>query len=65
VNRFATPLVLVLVTGLLYGYGRHSWSWLGGPLAALGVWALDRKSREPAAPSPARAERRRDPAPVD
>jgi membrane protease YdiL (CAAX protease family) len=65
VNRFATPLVLVLVTALLFAYGHHPWSWVGGPLAAFGVWALDRKSREPAAPSPARAARRRDPAPVD
>jgi hypothetical protein len=65
VARLAPSLVLVLVTALLYGYGHHAWSWVGGPLAALGLWMLERKSREPSAPAPARAERPRAPAPVD
>ena len=46
-NRFAAPLILVLVTGLFLGYGRFAWSWLAGPVAALVVWGLELKAREP------------------
>jgi len=60
VNRVAPSLVLVSVTTLLAVYGRSSWSWLAGPVAALALWALDRKAHTPAPPAPARA-----PAPVD
>jgi len=64
VQRLAPSLVLVLVTTLLLVYGSSSWSWIGGPVAALFVFGLERKSREPAAPSPKHAPRR-EPAPVD
>jgi hypothetical protein len=64
VQRLAPSLVLVLVTGLFLVYGRFGWSWLGGPVAALFVWTLERKSREPAPPAPKHAATR-DPAPVD
>lgn len=46
-TRFAAPLVLLLVTTLLYAYGHHAWSWLGGPVAALAIWWLGRAG-EPA-----------------
>ncbi|HZT92027.1 MAG TPA: hypothetical protein VFA05_08315 [Gaiellaceae bacterium] len=64
--RHGAPLlVLVTATALLGAYG-HSWSWTLGPLAALALWTLERKAREPASPAPARAYlRRRAPAPVD
>ena len=58
-NRCAPVVVLVAVTALLLGYGRHPWSWVAGPIAALVVWSLDRKAHEPAEPA------RREPAPVD
>ena len=59
-----TPtVVLVAVTALLLAYGNHPWSWVAGPVAAMFVWALDRKSREPAEPAPAHATP--EPAPVD
>jgi hypothetical protein len=64
VTRFAPQLVLVVVTGLLIAYGSHTWSWLGGPVAALFVWGLELKAREPSTPAPAHAQRM-DPAPVD
>jgi hypothetical protein len=60
VSRFSAPLILVAVTPLLLVYGRFPFAWVAGPAAALGVWALDRKAREPAAPAPAR-----EPVPVD
>lgn len=63
-RRFAAPTVLVLVTGLDLGYGRFAWSWLAGPVAALGVWVLDRKAHAPAEPAPAH-RRRLEPTPVD
>ena len=63
-NRFAPPVVLVVVTGLFLGYGRFSWSWLAGPVAAAAIWAVDRKAHAPAEPAPAHA-RRLEPAPVD
>jgi hypothetical protein len=56
--------VLVLVTALLLVYGSSDWSWIGGPVAALFVFGLEHKSREPGEPSPKHAARR-DPAPVD
>ncbi|HXK14132.1 MAG TPA: hypothetical protein VNH45_06320 [Gaiellaceae bacterium] len=58
--RLAPAFMLVLVTALLLGYGNHPWSWLAGPIAALVLWGLDRKAREPI---PARVHRA--PAPVD
>lgn len=61
-SRLAPLTVLVLVTTLLHFYGNFSWSWLGGPVAALALLALDRKSHEPSAPA---ARHRREPAPVD
>jgi hypothetical protein len=64
VSRLAPPSVLVLVTGAFLLYGRFSWSWVAGPLAALALWALDRAAREPAEPAAAHALRR-EPAPVD
>ncbi|HEY6962355.1 MAG TPA: hypothetical protein VI408_10745 [Gaiellaceae bacterium] len=66
-NRAAPSLVLVLVTGLLLFYGNFSWSWAAGPVAALALWALERKAHEPAEPAPARAavRNRAEPAPVD
>ncbi|NUR77062.1 MAG: hypothetical protein HOQ28_12355 [Thermoleophilia bacterium] len=61
-NRYAPLLVLLAVTALFLGYGRHPWSWLAGPVASLVVWGLDRMAREPeAAPAPLQPE----PAPVD
>lgn len=41
-NRLAPFLVLVLVTTLLGVYGRFAWSPLLGPLAAYGLWKLER-----------------------
>ena len=61
--RFAPLFVLVVVTTLLAGYGRHPWSWVAGPVAALAVWSFDRKAHEPGTAAPARALR--EPAPVD
>ena len=51
-NRFAAPIVLVLVTPLLAGYGRFGWSWLAGPVAAAAIWALDRRAHAPLEPTP-------------
>jgi hypothetical protein len=64
VHRLAPSLVLVLVTGLFLAYGRFSWSWVAGPVAALVVWSLELKAREPAEPA-AKHQPRREPAPVD
>ena len=61
--RVAPCTVLVTVTALLLGFGTHPWSWLGGPIAALAVWGLDRKVREPVARASAHVSRR--PAAVD
>jgi hypothetical protein len=63
VIRLAPVVVLVLVTGLMLGYGPYSWSWLAGPLAALATWSFDRKAHKPGAPAPKHL--RRTPAPVD
>jgi len=63
VIRVAPCIVLVTVTALLLGFGNHPWSWLAGPIAALAVWGLDRKVREPGARAPAHVQRT--PAPVD
>ena len=63
-RRLAPTLVLVSVTSLLLAYGRHHWSWLAGPLAAVAIWALDRVAETPGEPAPVHA-RRRTPAPVD
>jgi hypothetical protein len=65
VNRFAPHIVLVTVTALLLADGAYVWSWVAGPVAALFVWALDRKAHEPSAPATAHARTRRVPAPVD
>ena len=64
-SRLTPAFLLVSVTFLLLAYGNSSWSWVAGPLVALGLWALELKSREPAAPAAARTEARRAPAPVD
>jgi hypothetical protein len=64
VSRFASPALLVLVTGAFLLYGRFSWSWAAGPLAALVVWSLDRAAHEPGDPAPSHAAQR-EPAPVD
>jgi hypothetical protein len=48
VNRFAPGILLIVVTALFLGYGSSAWSWLAGPLAALVLWTLARKAREPA-----------------
>jgi hypothetical protein len=60
VDRFAPGILLIVVTALFLGYGSSEWSWLAGPVAALLLWGLALKSREPAEPS-----RAHDPAPVD
>ena len=62
-NRLAPSLVLLSVTALLLFYGQHPWSWLGGPIASLFVWSLDRKAHEPSAPAPGHIGR--EPTPVD
>jgi hypothetical protein len=48
-TRLAPVLVLVIVTALQLGYGSHTWSWAGGPVAALAVWGLDLLARKPEA----------------
>lgn len=63
-NRYAPHAILVLVTALFLAYGRFSWSWLAGPVAALLVRGLELKAREPAAPAPVH-QVRNEPAPVD
>jgi len=60
VSRFAPGIILIVVTALFLAYGSSEWSWLAGPVAALGLWALSLKVREPARPAP-----RREPSPVD
>jgi hypothetical protein len=60
VTRSAPLAILLVVTPLFLGYGRFSWSWLAGPVAALAVWVVERKAQEPAAPAPTR-----EPIPVD
>jgi hypothetical protein len=66
VNRFAPGILLVVVTALFLGYGSSEWSWLAGPIAALFLWALELKAREPVTPAPARGPApARTPAPVD
>jgi hypothetical protein len=60
VSRYSAPAILLLVTPLLLAYGRFSWSWLAGPVAAVAVWAIERKAHEPAEPAAGR-----DPIPVD
>ena len=59
-DRFAPGILLIVVTALFLGYGSSEWSWLAGPVAALILWALALKSREPAEAAPAQ-----EPAPVD
>ena len=63
-NRAAPFIVLVVVTTLFLVYGRSSWSWLAGPVAALMLTALDLKAHEPSEPAPQHAERG-EPAMVD
>ena len=62
-SRHSASTIFLLVTPLFLAYGRFSWSWLAGPVAALAVWGLQRKAQEPAEPAPARASR--EPVPVD
>ena len=62
-SRHSAPIILLLVTPLFLAYGRFSWSWLAGPVAALAVWSLERKAHEPSAPAAAHASR--EPVPVD
>ena len=65
-NRFAPGILLIVVTALFLGYGSSQWSWLAGPVAALVLWALDLKAREPITTAPRRgAAPARTPAPVD
>ena len=59
-NRFAPGILLIVVTALFLGYGSSEWSWLAGPVAALVLWVLALKAREPARSAPAHG-----PAPVD
>jgi hypothetical protein len=54
VDRFAPGILLIVVTALFLGYGSSEWSWLAGPVAALALWALALKTREPREPAPAR-----------
>jgi hypothetical protein len=60
-TRLAAPIVLLVVTTLLGAYGHHAWSWVGGPVAAVAIWALDRTAHAPKA----KPQRRLEPAPVD
>ncbi|MBA3844658.1 MAG: hypothetical protein H0X39_18920 [Actinobacteria bacterium] len=64
-SRFSPTIAFLAVTALLLVYGRYSLSWVAGPVAALAFWALERRSREPGAPAPARTTVSRTPAPVD
>ena len=59
-SRYSPIAILLLVTPLFLAYGRFSWSWLAGPVAALVAWAVEQKAHEPAEPAPAR-----EPIPVD
>lgn len=59
-NRLAPGILLIVVTGLFIGYGSSQWSWVGGPVAALTVWALALKAREPIGPAAGH-----EPTPVD
>jgi hypothetical protein len=65
VSRLSPTIILVAVTALLVVYGRYSLSWIAGPIAAVALWALERRSREPSAPAPRRTAIRRTPAPID
>jgi hypothetical protein len=65
VSRLSPTIILLVVTALLLVYGRYSLSWIAGPVAAIAFWALERRSREPGSPAPARTTVRRTPAPVD
>ena len=47
-RSLAPTTILLTVTPLLAGYGSDRWSWLGGPIASLAVWALDHTHSEPA-----------------
>jgi len=58
--------ILVTVTPLLAGYGSSRWSWVGGPVASLAVWALEHAQREPErTPTERRPPAVREPATVD
>ena len=61
-SRHAPIAILLLVTPLLGVYGRFSWSWLAGPVAALAARAVERKAHEPGAPARAHPQ---EPIPVD
>jgi len=58
--------ILLTVTPLLAGYGSSRWSWVGGPVASLAVWALEHAQREPEpTPTEPRPPAVREPATVD
>ncbi|HEY2218016.1 MAG TPA: hypothetical protein VGH35_01625 [Gaiellaceae bacterium] len=40
-----STLDLVLVSGLLAGYGSGSWAWLAGPASAVAIWCVDCSKR--------------------
>jgi hypothetical protein len=65
VRRLAPTIILLAVTALLLVYGRYSLSWIAGPLAALGCWSLERRTRTPGAAAPARTTAARTTAAVD
>jgi|tagenome__1003787_1003787.scaffolds.fasta_scaffold20708478_3 hypothetical protein len=44
---YGPTTILVTVTPLLAGYGSSRWSWVGGPVASLALWALEHARREP------------------
>ena len=45
-RSFAPSTILLTVTPLLAGYGSAKWSWVGGPIASLAVWALEHAQRD-------------------
>jgi len=65
-RSFAPSTILLTVTPLLAGYGSSKWSWVGGPVASLAVWALEHAQREPEpTPTEPRPPAVREPATVD
>jgi len=65
-NSHVPTTILLTVTPLLAGYGSSRWSWVGGPVASLAVWALEHAQREPErTPTERRPPAVREPATVD